>query len=124
MRRRPVQLKNDHVELHDVEIEIYGADGAQADKIAGDEFEYDKKSGIASAEGPVEMILTRPPRPAGSSKKVDSLPTAADAVDETGQVQVKTSGVTFDQNTGVVTTDAARGFLDDEGIRERGGRLV
>ena len=46
---KAVQLKNNHIELHDVEIEIYGADGTQTDKIAGDEFEYDQKSGIASA---------------------------------------------------------------------------
>ncbi len=110
---KQVQFKNDHVELHDVQIEIFGPDGTQADKITGDEFEYDKKSGIASAEGPVEMILTRPPTPAGSGKKVDSSHTAA--VDETGQVQVKTSGVTFNQNTGVVTTDQRVDFSMTKG---------
>jgi lipopolysaccharide export system protein LptA len=112
---KQVQFKNDHVELHDVQIEIFGPDGTQTDKITGDEFEYDKKSGIASAEGPVEMILTRPPAPAGSSKKVDGLHTAAAAVDETGQVQVKTSGVTFNQNTGVVTTDQRVDFSMTKG---------
>ena len=101
---KAVQLKNDHIELHDVEIEIYGEDDVQTDKIAGDEFEYDEKSGIASAQGPVEMILTRPPAPAGSSKKADHSNTAAGAAGEAGQVKVKTSGVTFDRNTGVLTT--------------------
>ena len=76
---KAVELKNNHIELHDVEIEIYGEDGVQTDKIAGDEFEYDQKSGIASAQGPVEMMLTRPPGPAGSSKKVDRSHTAAGA---------------------------------------------
>jgi lipopolysaccharide export system protein LptA len=98
---KAVELKNDHIELHDVQIEIYGEDGVQTDKIAGDEFEYNQKSGIASAQGPVEMILTRPPGPAGSSKKADRSHSAAG---EAGQVQVKTSGVTFDRNTGVLTT--------------------
>ena len=111
-----VQLKNDHVELHDVEIEIYGEDGAQADKIAGDEFEYDQKSGIASAQGPVEMILTRP---AGAGrqqgKKVDRSPMAAAAVGDAGQVQVKTSGVTFDRNTGIVTTTQPVDFTMTQG---------
>ena len=37
---KAVQLNNDHVELHDVQIEIFGADGTEADKITGDEFEY------------------------------------------------------------------------------------
>ena len=98
---KAIELNNDHVELHDVVIEIYGEDGVQTDKIAGDEFEYDQKSGIASAQGPVEMILTRPPGPADGGKKADRSHTAAG---EAGQVQVKTSGVTFDRNTGVVTT--------------------
>jgi lipopolysaccharide export system protein LptA len=112
---KAVQLKNNHIELHDVEIEIYGADGTQTDKIAGDEFEYDQKSGIASAQGPVEMILTRPPGPAGGGKKVDGSPTAAGAAGDSGQVQVKTSGVTFDRNTGVVTTDQRVDFSMTKG---------
>ena len=113
---KAIELKNDHVELHDVEIEIYGEDGVQADKIAGDEFEYDQKSGIASAQGPVEMILTKPPRPAGGSKKVDRLPIAANAVGDAGQVHVKTSGVTFDRNTGIVTTSQPVNFTMTQGF--------
>jgi lipopolysaccharide export system protein LptA len=105
---KAIELNNDHVELHDVVIEIYGEDGVQTDKIAGDEFEYDQKSGIASAQGPVEMILTRPPGPAGSGKKPagngNKIDRSHPAAGETGEVQVKTSGVTFDRNTGVVTT--------------------
>ena len=109
---KAIQLKNDHVELHDVEIEIYGEDGVQTDKIAGDEFEYDQKSGIASAQGPVEMILTRPAGQAGASKKVDrSHPAAGEA----GEVQVKTSGVTFNRNTGVVTTGQSVNFSMTQG---------
>ncbi len=113
---KAIELKNDHVELHDVEIEIYGEDGVQADKIAGDEFEYDQKSGIASAQGPVEMILTKPPGPAGGSKKVDRLPIAASAVGDAGQVHVKTSGVTFDRNTGIVTTSQPVNFTMTQGF--------
>ena len=119
---KEIHLKNDHVELHDVVIEIYGEDGAQTDKIAGDEFEYDQKSGIASAKGPVEMMLTRPPgtvvgskKPAGNGKKVDRSHTAAGAVGDTGQVQVKTSGVTFDRNTGVLTTSQRVDFTTTQG---------
>lgn len=112
---KEIHLKNDHVELHDVVIEIYGEDGAQTDKIAGDEFEYDQKSGIASAKGPVEMMLTRPPGPTGNGKKVDRSHTAAGAVGDTGQVQVKTSGVTFDRNTGVLTTSQRVDFTTTQG---------
>jgi len=108
-----IQLKNEHIELRGVVIEIYGEDGTQTDKIAGDEFEYDQKSGIASAQGPVEMILTRPPAPAGGGKKVDRSHTAA--AGEVGQVHVKASGVTFNYNTGVVTTDQRVEFTTTQG---------
>ncbi|MDR3798757.1 MAG: LptA/OstA family protein [Terracidiphilus sp.] len=119
---KEIHLKNDHVELHDVVIEIYGEDGIQTDKIAGDEFEYDQKSGIASAKGPVEMMLTRPPgtvvgskKPAGNGKKVDRSHTVADALGDAGQVQVKTSGVSFDRNTGVLTTAQRVDFTMTQG---------
>ena len=112
---KEIQLKNDHIELHGVVIEIFGPDGAETDKIAGDEFEYDQKSGIASAQGPVEMMLTLPSGPAGSSKKADRSPTTAGTTDETGEIDVKTSGVTFDRNTGIVTTAQPVNFTMTQG---------
>ncbi len=112
---KAVQLKNDHVELHNVVIEIYGADGTQADKIAGAEFEYDQKSGIASAQGPVEMMLTRPAAQTGNGKKTGGAHSLSGVTGETGQVQVKTSGVTFDRNTGVVTTTQRVDFSMTQG---------
>ena len=57
---KEVQLKEGIVELHDVKIELYGEDGSRVDRIAGDEFEYDPKSGKATAAGPVEITLMRP----------------------------------------------------------------
>ena len=33
-----VELKNNHALLHDVKIELYGADGSRLDRIEGDEF--------------------------------------------------------------------------------------
>jgi len=111
---KAVQLKNDHVELHGVEIEIFGADGTEADKIAGDEFEYDQKSGIASAQGPVEMILSRPAAQA-SGKRAGQPHTAGGVAGKTSQVQVKTSGVSFDRNTGVVTTAQRVSFSITQG---------
>jgi len=111
---KAIQLKNDRVELHGVEIEIYGPEGTQTDKIAGDEFEYDQKSGIASAQGPVEMVLTRPPAPAGDGKKTDGSHTAG-ATGEPGQIDVKTSGISFDRNSGVVTTSERVNFSMTQG---------
>jgi lipopolysaccharide export system protein LptA len=112
---KTVTLKNDFIELHGVVIEIYGEDGTETDKITGDEFEYNQKSGIASAQGPVEMMLTQPTAPAGGGKKVDRSNKAVGADGDASQVQVKTSGVTFDRNTGVVTTDQRVDFSMTKG---------
>jgi lipopolysaccharide export system protein LptA len=109
-----VQLKNDHALLHDVRIELYGADGSRVDSIEGNEFEYDQKAGTATASGPVEMTLTRPgeaaavlpqanPQPAAGEKSKSNPLTAAAQTAARGEIHVKTSGLTFDQQSGVVT---------------------
>ena len=98
------------------QIELYGQDGKPVDRIAGDEFEYDQKSGMATAQGPVEMMLTRPAaRDRQWRKKHQRRSSLPPRSRRAGQIHVKTSGVTFDRNSGVVTTDAARGFLHGAG---------
>jgi lipopolysaccharide export system protein LptA len=97
---REVQLRDNRVQLHDVQIELYGEDGSRVDEISGDTFDYDQKSRLAIAEGPVEMVLTRPAAlPAAGNKRKPG--TSAGAA---GQIHLKTSGVTFDQDTGLVAT--------------------
>jgi len=81
-------------------MELFGEDGSRVAQIAGDEFEYDKKSGLAIAVGPVEMVLAQPQSTAASAKSGKP----AVATQASRQVHVKTSGVTFDQDTGVITT--------------------
>src|SRR5580698_735467 len=110
-----VQLKNDHALLHDVRIELYGADGSRVDRIEGSEFEYDQKSGTATAAGPVEITLMRPgvaPAVApnasaqqmlGSKGKKNPFTATAQAA-ASGEIHVKTSGLTFDQQNGVAKT--------------------
>jgi lipopolysaccharide export system protein LptA len=112
---KAIQLRNDHLDLRGVEIEIYGEDGSEADRIKGDEFEYDQKSGVATAAGPVEMLLTRPPAPAGNGKTAARPHTAEGMARETGQIEVKTSGVTFDRNSGMVTTAEGVNFSVTQG---------
>ena len=108
---KEVELKDNRVLLHDVQIELYGQDGKDIDRIAGDTFEYDQKSGVATAQGPVEMLLTRPAAaPAAGSKGKNSTAAAA-----TGQIDVKTSGVTFDRNSGMVTTGQRVDFSMTQG---------
>ncbi len=110
-----VQYKQGTAMLHDVKIELYGEDGSRVDRIEGAEFEYDQKAGTAKAAGPVEITLMRPgvapaiapkatPHQAvGEKPKGAPLATAAE-VAARGEIHVKTSGLTFDQKSGVATT--------------------
>ena len=111
-----VQLKQGgRALLHDVQIELYAEDGARVDRISGAEFEYDQKNGTAKAAGPVEITLMRPgeaPAVAPRAKPSDqdkstplSTPlTNAARTASLGEIHVKTSGLTFDQKSGVATT--------------------
>ena len=99
---KEVQLRDNRILLHDVRIELYGDDGNRVDRITGDAFQYDQKSGLAIAEGPVEMLLTQP----GGAKGAGAAPK---------QIDVKTSGVTFDRDTGMVTTAQRLDFSMTQG---------
>jgi lipopolysaccharide export system protein LptA len=110
-----VELKNKRVLLHDVKIVLYDDDGKRADRIEGAEFEYDQDKGVAKADGPVEIWMTRPrltpavaPKTApgqgvGAKPKGTPLAAAAEAA-SAGEIHVKTSGLTFDTNSGVAET--------------------
>jgi lipopolysaccharide export system protein LptA len=111
---KEVQLKNNRVVLHGVEIELYSDDGRRVDRIAGDEFEYDATSKTATATGPVEITLMRPgpeqaeevKAAAPKDKKLarDLAPVTASHAGPNDEIHVKTSGLTFDENTGVAAT--------------------
>lgn len=140
---RAEELQNHHALLHDVRIEFFSKDGARIDSITGSDFEYDQKTGVGSAQGPVEITLTRPP--AMQPKNMANLPEIPAGA---GSVYVKTSGLTFNQNTGTLTTakkvdfqlasgsgsalgakyDSQRGYLVlDHAVElttDRGGRRV
>jgi lipopolysaccharide export system protein LptA len=111
-----VQLKQGNALLHDVQIELYGADGKSVDRIAGSEFEYDANAGLAKAPGAVEITVTRPGvAPAIAPPKMQTQPlenkvkapplAAGAATAATGEIRVKTSGLTFNWKSGVATTD-------------------
>ncbi len=123
---REVELKNDFIELHDVEIDLYGTDGTEIDRISGDSFEYNQSTGLATANGPVEMLLTRPTASTASAMETadKTLPRIAEShvIDKVGaaagpvqQIDVKTSGVTFDRKSGLVTTSERVDFSTAEG---------
>jgi lipopolysaccharide export system protein LptA len=109
-----VELKDEHKVLHDVMIELYGEDGSRVDRIQGSEFEYDKKGNTVKAAGAVEITLMKPgvapavaPRATASQAvgdKAKGTLAAAAGTAESGEIRVKTSGLTYDLNTGVATT--------------------
>jgi lipopolysaccharide export system protein LptA len=121
-----VQLKNNRALLHDVKIELYGEDGSRVDRIAGDEFEYDEQNDTATAAGPVEITLMRPsvapaiapkatPDQAVKGKAIAKPLATAAKTAEAGEIHVKTSGLTFDQKSGVATTSQHVDFSATQG---------
>ncbi len=126
---KQIQLKRDgkvFLQLHDVNIELYAEDGSRVDRIAGDDFEYDPKSGIARALGPVEITLMKPtvapaiaPRVSADKainprEKNNALVSAAHSA-ASGEIQVKTSGLIFDRDTGKASTEEKVEFALSEG---------
>ena len=130
------QLKNSHAELHDVQIELYGADGQSIDRIVGDAFEYDQKGGMARAAGPVEITIMRPGEkpaiaseplagqltgkkaqasPAAKPPSGNGAPAAASGTDEKKAIHVKTSGLEFNQQSGIATTTNRVDFSSSQG---------
>jgi lipopolysaccharide export system protein LptA len=110
---KAVQLaQGNRLLLQHVQIELYSVDGKSVDRISGNEFEYDQKAGTAKAAGPVEILIERPGvapavAPNATAEKAASKTPLAGAANDAaaGQIDVKTSGLTFDQKTGIATTD-------------------
>ncbi|HTX75221.1 MAG TPA: LptA/OstA family protein [Terracidiphilus sp.] len=112
--------------LDDVEIELYGKDGATVDRIRGGHFEWNEETKKATAAGPVEILIMEPTatptvaegvrgsKPAKPKTVPTPLSSAAQSVAK-GQIDVKTSGLTFDSNTGSATTAQRVEFATAQG---------
>ena len=87
---KELQHKNGVITLHDVGIILYGSTGTRADRIHGQEFEYDQKNGILRAVGEA-LIDLGPPGDAAAS-------------DEAHMIHVKASGLVFHQAEGTAET--------------------
>jgi lipopolysaccharide export system protein LptA len=135
---RAVQMKqNGKYLLHDVQIDLYGEDGSRTDTISGGEFEYEPSAGLAHAAGLVEIALMRPGvkpaiaqlKPGGAksgspsssphtaqseAKAIPGAPAASNQVTDS-EIHVKTSGLFFDQKTGVATTAERVDFALQQG---------
>jgi lipopolysaccharide export system protein LptA len=97
---KAVRFKNGHASLHDVGITLYGPNGDSADRIYGSDFDYDEATGIASATGEVQIDLSSPAEGKSPPPK-----TAGDDDAAQRTIHVKTSGLSFNQKTGVATTE-------------------
>jgi lipopolysaccharide export system protein LptA len=94
-----VQFKgNGHAVLHDVAITLYGPPGTnREDHVYGNDFDYDQKNGIASAQGEVQIDLQSPQTSGSQNGDGEQA--------EQNTIHVKASGLVFNQKTGIATTD-------------------
>lgn len=95
---KAVQVTSGRAELHDVNIIVYGRDGKRFDQIYGSDFEYDPKSGEVSARGEVHIDLQ------GAAQE-QARPDLTPPKDLQNQIHLKTSGLSFNRNTGLARTD-------------------
>ncbi|MGC2743182.1 MAG: LptA/OstA family protein [Candidatus Angelobacter sp.] len=92
--------------LHDVSITVFGRNQDRSDQIYGSDFAYDPAAKVVTAEGEVRIDL----------EAVSSAATPAGGAAETKNlIHVKTSGLTFNENTGIAQTKAAIEFRVPEG---------
>jgi lipopolysaccharide export system protein LptA len=91
---KAISRKDGKITLHDVGIVLYGRKEDRADRIHGNEFEYDQKAGVLRAIGEAFIDLSAPSGP------------GADKTDDSAQmIHVKTAGLVFMQKERSVGTD-------------------
>jgi lipopolysaccharide export system protein LptA len=90
---------NDRAELHNVNIVLYGRDSSRFDRISGDDFTYDPKSGDVTAKGEVQIDLEA--NPAGRTNLDQSVPKELRS-----SIHLKTRDLVFNRESGNATTAA------------------
>jgi lipopolysaccharide export system protein LptA len=92
-----------HAQLKDVSIIVFGKHSERFDQIYGSSFEYDPEAGTVSANGDVMIDL----QANGDAAKH---PDQATPKELKNPVHLKTSGLVFNQKTGIAHTDKALEF--------------
>ena len=87
------------LELHDVSITLYGAQGAPSNHIYGSEFDWDPVNGVARATGEVQIDFQGSTGPGAQAGKASE-----DEGEDKNTVHVKTSGLVFNKQTGLAST--------------------
>jgi lipopolysaccharide export system protein LptA len=106
-----VQYKKGHAQLHDVSITLYGAPGSnRADKIYGQNFDYDQQQQIVHAQGEVQIDLSGLNSDADKSNPDKQPATPEDGQNPQNTIHIKTSNLIFNQKTGEALTGAHTEF--------------
>ena len=90
---------NGRAELHNVNIVLYGRDSSRFDRIAGDDFSYDPKTGDVSANGDVQIDLGA--NPSGLAEADQSAPAKL-----SNPIHLKTRDLVFNKENGNASTNA------------------
>lgn len=93
--------------LHDVSITVFGRNQDRSDQIYGADFAYDPVAKVVSAEGEVRIDL--------EAVSTAATPAGGPAEETKNLIHVKTSALTFNENTGIAQTKAAIEFRVPEG---------
>src|SRR5438270_2288221 len=93
--------------LHDVSIIVFGRNQDRSDQIYGADFAYDPGAKIVTAEGEVRIDL--------ESVSAAATHGGGPAAETKNLIHVKTSALTFNENTGIAQTKAAIEFRVPEG---------
>src|SRR5438105_1085673 len=101
---RAVEYKSGgRAQLHDVGIVVYGKNGDRFDQVSGSDFEYDPQTGEVVAAGTVEIDLEANPQ--GSLH-----PDQAPPREQKNLIHIRTSGLTFNQKSGIASTSSPLEF--------------
>jgi lipopolysaccharide export system protein LptA len=95
---KAVQVTGGHAELRDVNIAVYGQQNNRFDQIYGSEFEYEPKTGEVRANGDVHIDLQ-------AVAEQGQRPDQAPPKELNNPIHLLTSGLSFNRNTGIATTD-------------------
>jgi lipopolysaccharide export system protein LptA len=120
-----VEHKDGKMQLHDVDLTMYGRKGDRADHISGADFEYDEKTQVVRALGVVHLDLQAPPAQeavalgvmpgkgaattAAPAKGASSTAAGANGGKAAGAadrvIHITTRGLVYTQKEGLATTD-------------------
>jgi lipopolysaccharide export system protein LptA len=103
---KEVQRKDGRIDLHEAEITLYGPTGAETDHIRGQDFEYDQKGQLLTAQGEVYIDLIAPAK--------ESEAGGTDGGAKQRLIHVKTVGLIFNQREATASTDGEVEFRTDE----------